>query len=118
MSIFSSRRRHTRCSLAAGASQDIEASQITVSKTGKLAQITVGSSSAIKAEIKTRDGVSVSTMDVIYNSQASPTREWRPPHRDWVTQVGGTNRNFRLTVTNLDTTQAADAYASFYWDEV
>jgi hypothetical protein len=108
--------------LASGASDDLDATVISAATTGKLQQVVLSSSVAAKWVVKTRDGAVEVTLATIFTSGVAggkPTEIWSPPSKDYATLAGaGVDENFRITVTNLDPTFAADANASFVWDEI
>lgn len=107
-------------SIAAGSSSDIDSTQISASKTGKLIGLVVGATVALKIELKTvTNGVASSTLLTTFSLPGIP-REFKSPHKDafTVAQDAGAGLDaFRVTVTNLDTSDAADAYATFIYDE-
>lgn len=107
----------TSANLAAGASVDLDATAITTGKTGKLAQIIVAASVPLKAELKTVAAGVPTTRAVLFTTDADLTRIWEVP-AGYYSLVGGATSRFRLTVTNLDTVDAADVYASVLWDEI
>ena len=102
--------------LAAGASVDLDATAITTATTGKLRAVTVAASVPLKAEIKTVDGAAV-VRDVVFTSDAMLTFRWTAPDRGYITVVGGAGKLFRVTLTHLDTVDAADVSATIYWTE-
>lgn len=114
----------TSSALAAGASVDLDGTTIAGSSTGKLLQVTVGSSVPCKWEIKTRDGAVLVTQAVIFTSGITggrPTIRWTPKSKEGITLAGaGVDENFRVTATNLGTKaiEAADVHATIEWDEV
>ena len=107
--------------LAAGISVNMDGVNIPSGKTGKLYKVTLSSSVSCKWVLKTVDGAVETTVDTLYTSglQGRPTYTWNTPQPDFVTQAGtGTTQRFRVTATNLDRSNAADAHVTFYWDEV
>lgn len=108
----------TSVALGAGGSVDLDSDQITAGTTGKLRQVTITATVPLKAVIKARDGGAETVFDTVFTSETELTFPWIAPHEDWAQQAGGANRNFRATITNQDTIDAADVYATFYWDEV
>lgn len=108
--------------LGAGSSDDLDGSTIAAMHTGKLCAVSVASSVACKWEIKTRDGGIELTMAVIFTGGlmgGCATAMWTPPDKHFCSLQGnGIDENFRVTVTNLDGDNAADAYATIFWDEV
>ena len=108
--------------LAAGTSVLLDGAVIPSAKVGKLIQVTVASTVACKWVIQTRDGVTIVTVDTIMTSGLAggkPSEIWRAPNKDFTQLIGaGIDENFRVTVTNLDGRNAANAYVTLYWDEV
>lgn len=49
--------------------------------------------------------------------RAGEVVQFRPPHRDFFAHAGASAGTdvFQAEVTNLDTSQAADVYATFYY---
>lgn len=112
----------TAVALAAGASADLDAATIDNLKTGKLMAVMLASSAACKWVIKARDAAVETSIGIAYTSGVHggrPTFDWMPPDKRFNTLAGaGVDENFRVTVTNLDSRNAADATATFFWDEV
>jgi hypothetical protein len=108
--------RQTSSNLSAGANVDLDATLITNTKVGKLAGIDVASSIPFKCDIQTVSGSRTTHTTVI--ASASRTVAWRPPNIDYVALTGnGTTARFGVSITNLDTSEPADVYATFYWEE-
>ncbi len=118
LAITSAKRTHsTSASLAAGGQADLDAAQITSGLTGKLVQLVLTSSIPFKAQLKT----------VTNNSESGALVTWIDRHVDFtlahkkfisVAHDGGAGIDtFRVTITNLDTSEAADVYATFFYDE-
>jgi hypothetical protein len=105
--------------LAAGVSVDLDVSALPAASTGYLMAVLVSATVPCKWEIKSRDGAVEIVFDVIVTSIANPTFAWTTPDKRFNTlaYVGG-DENFRVTATNLDQANAADVYATVYWDEV
>ncbi len=118
LSVLSAKRTHsTSASVAAGGQVDVDASQISSGLTGELIQLVLSSSIPFKAELKT-----------VTNGVASGVLvTWISRHVDFtvaakkfitVAQDAGAGIDtFRITFTNLDTSEAADVYATFFYDE-
>lgn len=109
----------TSVSVAAGASVDLDSTQLSSGVTGKLLGLIVTASVPFKAELKTvLNGVP--TSKVTYFS-SDRKWDWRSPARDFISVTQSATPGldaFRVTVTNLDTSEAADLYATFFYDEV
>ena len=110
----------TSATLAAGASVDLDSSQITSSLTGKLAALSFASSLPLKAVLKTVLNA-VETDIAVFFSRAGDDKWYTFPSKDYITQAqnGGAGFDgFRLTITNMDAdSQPADVYATFIYDE-
>ncbi len=113
--------RVTSAAIAAGGEVDLDSTQITSSKTGKLMQVVVTSSVAIKADLKTvLNGVESSALHTMFTGHDRQA-EFRPVTKEAFTVAHDATAGldaFRMTITNEDTTAAADVYATFIWDEV
>lgn len=109
----------TSASLAAGASVTLDSAQLTASMTGRLWGVLVASTVSFRAELFT-----------VANAVASASRGTAishigycficPPAPDFVTvaySVTAGLDGFRVIVTNLDLSEAADVYCTFYYDE-
>jgi len=122
MVIAPARSSGSSAALAAGATVNIDSVAIVNAKTGKLVQVTVASTVAAKWVIQTRAGATIVTVDVLFTGGISgeqATAAWRSPDKAFVTLVGnGIDTTFRVAATNLDARNAADVYATFWWDEV
>lgn len=106
----------TSLALAAGASVDLDATLITTGRLGRLAAVTVAASVPLKAQIRTMPGATI--VDTVFTSEVDLTHRWTTPHPNFVTQDGGGGGRFRITITNLDTIDPGDVYATAYFDEV
>lgn len=107
--------------LAAGASVDLDAAAIPIGKSGRFLGAHITSSAACKWVLATRDGGSVVAFVTVMTSGLSRTPAMRvdPPGREFIElPYGNGDENWRVTVTNLDAQNAADVYATVYWDEV
>ena len=108
--------------LGAGVTETLDSVVIPNGKIAKVQQITLSSSAACKWEIQSSTVAVVTDLDVVFTSGVTgntPTHEWEPPHRDYVELVGnGSNTFFRVSVTNLDARNPANAYVTFFFDEV
>lgn len=108
-------------SVAAGSSADLDSNQITSTKTGKLISILPASTVPIKVELKTvLNDVASAVLATIFRNAFDST-PWNMPSKEFFTIAESATAGFdgfRLTITNLDQTQAADLYAVFLWDEV
>jgi len=110
----------SQINLAAGAVVDLDTFNIT--EDSELVKVNVASSVACKWEIKTvHDGI-VSTEDTLITDPGSGV--WDSPlakgyftYGNFVKLPGGPASNFRITVTNLDSANAANVYATVYWNE-
>lgn len=109
----------TEASVSAGGQATLDSAQISSSKTGKLMGLLVASSVAFKAVVQTvSDGVPSTTKAIWFSFTGG--WDYKPPSRDFITVAHSAAAGldgFRVVVTNLDTTRAADVYAVFYYDE-
>lgn len=111
----------TVAALAAGGSSDLDSDQIAVGKTGKLVAVVLASSVALKGILQTVLNAAASADKLTVFSKAGEAAVMVMPSREFFTQAqdaGAGFDGFRLRVTNLDPSQAADAYATFFFDEV
>ena len=106
---------------AAGGSDDIDSTQVSSGKTGQLLQVIVSATIFYKAELKiVTNGVAGSVVHTWIGGPILPF-PYTPSHKTLHTiaqDVTAGLDGFRVTVTNLDTNEAADIYATFEWDEV
>ena len=106
--------------IAAGSPSDLDSAQISSGLTGKLVAILMSSSVPLKGELKTvLNGVDSSVLLTMF-SKAGQNGMMKLPNKEFITQaenVAGGFDGFRLTVTNLDSENAADLYATFFFDE-
>lgn len=100
----------TSASLAAGASIELDGTQIT-SGTGMLYEATVSSSVALKAQLGTWDGTTFVVKRTFF-VQANESLLYEPSRYDAIKLATGTTANFRWLITNNDNVLAADVYAS------
>ena len=118
LSVTSANRTHaTSASLAAGGEVDLDAAQITSSLTGKLIQIIITSSIPFRAQLKTVTNAAESGALVTWiNRHVDCTFA----HKKFLTvahNAGAGIDTFRVSIKNLDTSEAADVYATFFYDE-
>lgn len=105
----------TSAAVAAGASANLDSTDFG-GLTKRLSGVDVTASVPIKAEIKQVDN-DVETLRVVLFGRAGEPIQWRPPHKDYFAVTFGANAGFdgfRVTVTNMDTSEAADVYATIY----
>ena len=106
--------------LAVATPTDLDSTQINSGLTGKLASVLMAASVPLKGELKTvLNGVESSVILTMF-SIAGGNSMLVLPNKDFVTQAqdaGAGFDGFRLTVTNLDNENAADVYATFFYDE-
>jgi hypothetical protein len=103
--------------LAAGGEVDLDAAQITSSLTGKLVQIVITSSIPFRAQLKTvtngvESGVLVTWIDRHVDCTFAHKKFLTVAHN-----AGAGIDTFRIAMKNLDTSEAADVYATFFYDE-
>lgn len=107
----------TVTSVAAGGSDTLDSLQIPTSLTGKLVNIVVSGSVPFKAQLFTvTDGVQSSELITVI---CKDIWDYRPISKSLITvaQSAGIGFDgFRIVVKNLDTSEAADFYAAFFYD--
>ena len=107
--------------ISAGASSDIDSDQIASDKTGELVEVLLAASVPWKAQLKTvSKGVPTPALATIFG-KAGETFVYRPTSKKFFTQAEDVDAGFdgfRTTMTNLDTSQPADLYATYLYDEV
>ena len=107
----------TSVALVAGASVDLDSDQIATGKTGRLMGIVMAGTVNLKGAVKTvQNGVPSATKIVFFY----PDGDLVLPDRRIITQAqdaGVGFDGFRLTITNLDISQTADVYTTFFFDE-
>lgn len=112
--------RATSSAVAAGSTATLTCTTISSGKTGKLAELVLTASVAIKADLQTvlnGTGTTVATFFV----QANSTLVFTTPHLNYITQAESVTAGFdgfQVIITNNDTANAADVYATFLYDEV
>lgn len=106
---------------AAGATDDIDSAQINAGKTAKLMELIVTSTVWFKAELYTvQNTAETGPLRTIVGGPGYPgdltpiTKEAYTVAQD----AGAGFDGFRVKFTNLDTTEPADGYCSFVYDEV
>ena len=106
--------------VAAGSSADVDSDQITSAKTGKLVSILPAATVPTKVELKTvTNGIASAVLATIFRN-AFDAIQWNMPSKEFYTIAESATAGFdgfRLTITNLDQTQAADLYGNFIYDE-
>ena len=110
----------SQINLAAGASVNLDTFNISAGTTARLNKIHVASSAACKWEIRAVDnGIVTAPFDVIITPPGSD--DWTVPEEpiddEFIMLRGSLTSNWRITVTNLDSANAADVYATPYWYE-
>lgn len=110
----------TSSNLADGGMTDLDSSQIGSGLTGKLVAILLTASVPVKGELKTvLNGIESSIILVMF-AKAGESVLLYLPNKDFVTQAEDATAGldgFRVSVTNLDNENAADVYATFFYDE-
>lgn len=89
--------------------------------TKRLAGVTISSSVPFKAVIQAaEDGSAVATYDIVFSPVGGGTVQWVPPHKGYTENAFGANAGydgFQVVVTNLDPNDAANVYATFYYED-
>lgn len=106
----------TSASLAAGAAVDLTTPEAT---SKKLRQCVVTASVPIRVRIYTVDnGVESTDPKWVKFSGTSGSVEFNTPHRNYITLGSSPGLDaFRAEVTNMDPDNAADVYASFFYED-
>lgn len=107
----------TSAAVAAGASATVSTADITTAKTGKLLEMSASASVRLRVVLETFDGTTATEKRVFF-VEANQTLLYEPRDRDTITQAGGTGKKFRLTIKNMDDTNAADVYGHLTHEEV
>lgn len=106
--------------LVAGGSTDLDSAQISSGLTGKLVAMLMTASVPLKGELKTvLNGVESGVLMTFF-SRAGESLPLTLPNKDFFTQVEDATAGldgFRVTITNLDTSQPADVYLTIFYDE-
>lgn len=104
----------TSASLAAGASVALDTPEAAAMK---LVKVIVWTSVAFKATITTVDNAVESAVKALGGGPAFRPWEFASPHKDYITlgTTAGADK-FRCNVSNLDDANAADVYATFYYE--
>lgn len=105
----------TSSALAAGSAVALTTAE---AASKKLSGVDVWASVAFKATITTVDNAVESGVKGIGGGAAYKSWQFTAPHRNYIT-LGATAGldAFRVNVTNLDNSQAADVYAVFYYED-
>jgi len=110
----------TAALLAAGGTTDLDSAQIGSTLTGKLVALLMTASVPLKGELKTVLNGVESAVLLTFFSRAGESVPLNMPNKDFFTQAESVTAGldgFRVTVTNLDTTQTADVYVTHFYDE-
>lgn len=110
----------TEAVLAAGGTTDLDSTQIGSGLTGKLVGMLMTASVPLKGELKTVLNGVESAVLLTFFSRAGESVPLIMPNKDFFTQVEDATAGldgFRVTITNLDTSQAADVYLTYFYDE-
>jgi len=107
----------TGTSLSAGGNADLTATDIPIDKIGRLVAVEFGAAVPLKVQLQTISSGARTTRTALF-SFAGSTGRWNAPDLRFVTQAGGDDCGFGVSITNLDTSQASDVYATLYWDEI
>lgn len=106
--------------LAAGGTTDLDSAQISSGLTGKLVSLLMTASVPLKGELKTVLNGVESAVLMTFFSRAGESVPLHMPNKDFFTQAEDATAGldgFRVTITNLDTSRAADAYLTYFYDE-
>lgn len=99
---------------AAGATADLDSAEITEAE--KLWGVDVTASVPFKGIIRMVENSIDSNLAVVFG-RAGEVVQWRVPHRDFAAHAGASGGTdvFQVEATNMDTSEAADLYATFYY---
>ena len=99
---------------AAGSSANLDSAEITEAE--KLYQVDLSASVGWKAVIQKVEDAVPTAITTLFG-RAGEVVQWKPPHPDFAEHAGAAAGVdvFRAVVTNLDTSQAADLYATFFY---
>lgn len=105
----------TSSAVAAGSTVDLDSAEITEAE--KLWGVDISSSVPFKALVRMVENSVDNAAHVILFGQAGEPLQWRPPNRDFWTHAGASGGTdlFQVEFTNMDTSEAADAYCTFYY---
>jgi hypothetical protein len=103
----------TSAAVAAGTEVDLDSAAIT--ETEFLTQVNLSASVAFKARITLVENTVETVIAELFGQAGTPIT-WTPPDRRYcqVDATAGTDV-FRVQMTNMDTSEAADLYASFFY---
>ena len=103
----------TSAAVAAGTEVDLDSAAITEPE--NLTQVTISASVPFKARITLVENTVETVISELFGRSGTPL-VWQPPDRRYatVTNTAGTDV-FRIQMTNMDTSEAADLYASFFY---
>jgi len=107
-------------SIAAGSSDDVDSAGINTGKTGILVGVVVTASVPFKVIVKTVLNGSATSRIVGFGG-SDRKFEYNVPRGRFLTVAQSADAGvdlFRCTITNLDSDQAADLYATFFYNEV
>jgi hypothetical protein len=105
----------TSAAVAAGASATLDTADIP-GKKGRAVHATA--SVPFKGVISTVANGVATVVAVVFGA-AGELVQWTPPHRDFFTVAGATagQDGLRIVMTNLDTSEAADVYATIFYSD-
>ena len=111
----------TVATVAAGANADLDGAQIGVGLTGQLVALIITASVPVKATLKTVTNAADGPNLAVFFVGAGDTKIFVMPAKRFFTVAhdGGAGLDaFRVNILNSDTTQAADVYVTFLFDQV
>jgi hypothetical protein len=105
----------TSSALAAGSAVDLDSAEITEAE--KLYGVDITASVPFKAIVRMVENSIDNANHVVVFGQAGELVQWRPAHKDFFTHAGASGGTdlFQVDITNMDTSEAADVYASFMY---
>lgn len=87
--------------------------------TKKLTGVDITASVAWKGKIQSVSDGTPTDLVVLFGDSGESV-QWRPPHKNYMSVTFGANAGFdgfRCAMTNMDTSEAADLYATFYYED-
>jgi len=105
----------TTSSLAAGSTADLDSAEI--SEAEYLWRVDITGSVPFKALIRMRENGSDNALHVVVFGKAGELVQWSPPHANFFTHAGSSGGEdlFQVEITNMDASEAADFYCTFFY---
>lgn len=110
----------TEATIAAGGTATLYSTAINTNKTGKLMGLVISSSVPLKIQLQTVTNDIASGNLVVRFIKSEGGWDWKTPEKNFIKVIRATAsgfHGFRVIITNHDTSDAADVYATFFFDE-